>query len=53
MRKAGQGVGRGGDDTLFALVRGTVEFGAVRGRRAVSIVPAESAEPQPQPQASA
>jgi large subunit ribosomal protein L27 len=37
----GQGVGRGDDDTLFALVRGTVQFGAVRGRRAVSIVPAE------------
>ena len=41
----GDNVGRGGDDTLFALVRGTVEFGAVRGRRAVSIVPAESGEP--------
>jgi large subunit ribosomal protein L27 len=39
----GQGVGRGGDDTLFALVAGHVEFGRVRGRRAVSIV---SAEPQ-------
>jgi large subunit ribosomal protein L27 len=35
----GDGVGRGGDDTLFALVAGTVEFGARRGRRAVSIVP--------------
>ena len=43
----GTNVGRGGDDTLFALVRGKVEFGAVRGRRAVSIVPAESAQPQP------
>ena len=41
----GTGVGRGGDDTLFALVRGKVQFGAVRGRRAVSIVPAESGEP--------
>ena len=37
----GEGVGRGGDDTLFALVGGTVEFGTFRGRRAVSIVPAE------------
>ena len=31
-------VGRGSDDTLFALVSGTVEFGNVRRRRAVSIV---------------
>ena len=34
----GPGVGRGGDDTLFALVTGFVTFGSVRGRRAVSIV---------------
>ncbi len=34
----GPGVGRGSDDTLFALVSGTVEFGNVRRRRAVSIV---------------
>ena len=34
-------VGIGKDDTLFALVAGTVEFGRYRGRRAVSIVPAE------------
>jgi large subunit ribosomal protein L27 len=34
----GAGVGRGSDDTLFALVSGAVEFGRVRGRRAVSIV---------------
>jgi len=34
-------VGIGKDDTLFALVTGTVEFGRYRGRRAVSIVPAE------------
>jgi large subunit ribosomal protein L27 len=32
-------VGRGGDDTLFALVPGAVQFGRYRGRRAVSIVP--------------
>ena len=37
----GLGVGRGGDDTLFALVAGTVEFRRFRGRRAVNIVPAE------------
>ncbi|HLH59343.1 MAG TPA: 50S ribosomal protein L27 [Streptosporangiaceae bacterium] len=36
----GTGVGRGSDDTLFALVAGTVAFGSHRGRRAVSIVPA-------------
>ena len=37
----GENVGRGGDDTLFALIGGKVEFGSRRGRRAVSIVPAE------------
>ena len=36
----GDNVGRGGDDTLFALVAGHVQFGNKRGRRAVSIVPA-------------
>jgi len=35
----GNGVGRGGDDTLFALVTGSVQFRRVRGRRAVSVVP--------------
>ena len=34
----GQGVGRGGDDTLFALVGGAVEFGKY-GIRANSIAP--------------
>jgi len=37
----GPGVGRGGDDTLFALVAGAVQFGTRRGRRSISIVPAE------------
>ena len=37
----GEGVGRGGDDTLFALVGGTVQFAMRHGRRAVNIVPAE------------
>ena len=37
----GQGGGRGSDDTLFALVGGTVEFGSRRGRRAISVIPAE------------
>jgi large subunit ribosomal protein L27 len=42
----GEGVGRGKDDTLFALVGGAVEFGRHRGRRAVSVVPAGAkAEP--------
>ena len=40
----GNNVGRGGDDTLFALVAGHVQFGRVRGRRAVSIVPVPVAE---------
>ena len=39
----GSGVGRGGDDTLFALVAGHVEFGRMRGRRAVSVLPADAA----------
>ena len=34
----GDGVGRGNDDTLFALTAGTVEFGRKRDRRVVSIV---------------
>ncbi len=37
----GENVGRGGDDTLFALAAGSVEFGIKRGRRMVNIVPAE------------
>ena len=32
-------VGRGGDDTLFALAAGHVEFGTRRGRRVVNIQP--------------
>ncbi len=37
---AGDNVGRGSDDTLFATAAGAVEFGVKRGRRVVSIVPA-------------
>ena len=37
----GVNVGRGGDDTLFALSQGAVEFGSRRGRRVVNIVPSE------------
>jgi large subunit ribosomal protein L27 len=33
----GSGVGRGGDDTLFALRDGTVKFGQRRGRKLVDI----------------
>src|SRR6478672_10443639 len=32
----GSGVGRGGDDTLFALIAGAVQFGTRRGRRGVN-----------------
>jgi large subunit ribosomal protein L27 len=35
----GEGVGRGGDDTLFALVPGKVDFGVKRGRRVINIEP--------------
>ena len=33
-------VGRGGDDTLFALEAGCVQFCTKRGRKTVNIVPA-------------
>lgn len=35
----GVNVGRGGDDTLFALEAGAVQFGTKRGRKTVNIVP--------------
>ena len=35
----GDNVGRGGDDTLFALAAGAVQFGIKRGRKTVNIVP--------------
>lgn len=35
----GVNVGRGKDDTLFALSAGTVEFGVRRDRKVVNIVP--------------
>ena len=37
----GDNVGRGSDDTLFALREGTVEFGTRKGRRVVNIAVAE------------
>ena len=36
----GHNVGRGKDDTLFALIDGNVEFGNIHGRRAISVVEA-------------
>jgi large subunit ribosomal protein L27 len=35
----GELVGRGGDDTLFALAPGNVQFGFTRGRKVINIVP--------------
>ncbi len=35
-------VGRGGDDTLFALTPGAVKFGIRRGRKVVDIVTADA-----------
>lgn len=37
----GVNVGRGGDDTLFALKAGSVEFGNKGGRKVVNILAAE------------
>src|SRR4051794_41891230 len=45
----GAGVGRGGDDTLFALVAGNGEVGTKRGRRVRHIVPAGGGNPPPRP----
>ncbi|MDD9371588.1 MAG: 50S ribosomal protein L27 [Acidimicrobiales bacterium] len=35
----GENVGRGNDDTLFALADGKVKFGERRGRKLVDILP--------------
>jgi large subunit ribosomal protein L27 len=37
----GDRVGRGGDDTLFALAVGSVKFGRRRGRRLVDVISPE------------
>ena len=37
----GKNVGKGGDDTLFALVDGSVKFGERKGRKIVDVLPAE------------
>ena len=36
----GKNVGRGKDDTLFALAAGNVKFGERRGRKVVDVLPA-------------
>jgi large subunit ribosomal protein L27 len=38
----GKNVGIGGDDTLFALVDGSVQFGQRKGRKVVDIVPVDA-----------
>ena len=38
----GNNVGRGGDDTLFALTAGAVQFGTRRGRKVIDIVTVEA-----------
>jgi large subunit ribosomal protein L27 len=35
---AGENVGRGGDDTLFATADGRVKFGQRRGRKLVDVI---------------
>ena len=48
----GNNVGIGKDDTLFALVDGTVEFGYMprrNGRRKVSVIPFPTTETVPAP----
>jgi large subunit ribosomal protein L27 len=34
----GDNVGRGGDDTLYAMIEGKVQYGTKRGRRQVSVL---------------
>lgn len=38
----GENVGRGGDDTLFALSDGLVKFGSRRNRTTVNVLPTET-----------
>ena len=38
----GEGVGRGKDDTLFALIAGKVQFGNRRGRKVVNVEPVKA-----------
>ncbi len=39
----GENVGRGGDDTLFALAPGTIKFGSRKGRKLVDVLPLDDA----------
>ena len=39
--KPGLNVGRGKDDTLFAIADGVVYFDVVHGRKRVNVIPAE------------
>jgi large subunit ribosomal protein L27 len=39
----GENVGRGGDDTLFALTDGVIKFGSRKGRKLVDVVPGQEA----------
>ena len=43
----GKNVGIGGDDTLFALVDGSVKFGERKGRKVVDIEPTVAEPVQP------
>lgn len=38
----GNNVGRGSDDTLFALQAGNVQFGTRRGRKVIDVVAADA-----------
>jgi len=38
----GENVGRGGDDTLFALAPGKVKFGSRKGRKLVDVLPSSA-----------
>jgi large subunit ribosomal protein L27 len=35
----GNNVGKGSDDTLFAMIPGTVKYGSRKGRRLVDVLP--------------
>jgi large subunit ribosomal protein L27 len=45
--KAGEGVGMGKDDTLYARAAGVVDFKTGRRGRVVSVLQADGDEPQP------
>lgn len=38
----GKNVGKGGDDTLFALIDGSVKFGERKGRKVVDVNPIDA-----------